>query len=96
MLWFDKILEIFGRDVFEAIWCGITYKSKSEKLIKKNQINQSFRTICHTKVCLTILRMAGKLSEMITNVGGCNLKIQRLNVIRPHVIYPLDLLKPNK
>ena len=33
--------------------------------------------ICHTEVCLTFLRLAAKLSEMITNVWGPNLKIQR-------------------
>jgi hypothetical protein len=28
----------------------------------QSQINQNFGPVCHTKVCLTFLRLAGKLS----------------------------------
>ena len=40
------------------------------------QINQNFGTVCHTEDCVTFLRLAAKLSKMITNFWGCNLKIQ--------------------
>ena len=49
---------------------------------KISQITLNFGTICHTEVCLTFLRLAAKLSEMIANFRGCNLKLQRPIVIR--------------
>ena len=42
----------------------------------QSQINQNFGTFSHTEVCLTFPRLAAKLSEMITNFRGRNLKIQ--------------------
>ena len=42
----------------------------------QSQINQNFRTVCHTEDCLTFSRLAAKLSEMITNFWGRNLEIQ--------------------
>ena len=42
----------------------------------QSQINQNVGTVCHTEVCPTFLRMEAKLSEMITNFRGRNLKIQ--------------------
>ena len=41
-----------------------------------SQINQNFETVCHTEVSLTFLRLAAKLSEMITKFQGHSLKIQ--------------------
>ena len=40
------------------------------------QMNQNFGTVCHTEVCFTFLRLAAKLSEMMTKFRGWNLKIQ--------------------
>jgi hypothetical protein len=42
----------------------------------QSQLNQKFGTVCHTKVCLTFLRLAAILSEMIAKFGGRSLKIQ--------------------
>ena len=42
----------------------------------QSQINQNFGTVCHTEVCLTFLRLAAKLSEMIAKFRGHSLKIQ--------------------
>ena len=45
----------------------------------QSQINQKSGTVCHTEVCLTFLtflRLAAKLSELITKLQGCCLKIQ--------------------
>jgi hypothetical protein len=42
----------------------------------QSQINQNFGTVCHTEVCLTFLRLAAKLSEMIAKYRGRSLKIQ--------------------
>ena len=39
-------------------------------------MNQNFRAVCHTDVCLTFSRLAAKLSEMITKFRGRSLKIQ--------------------
>ena len=47
-----------------------------QKEIHQSQINQNFRTISHTEVCLTFSRSAAKLSGMITKFRGCSLKIQ--------------------
>ena len=47
-----------------------------QKEIYQSQINQNFGTVCHTEDCLTFSRLAAKLSEIITNFRGRNLKIQ--------------------
>jgi hypothetical protein len=42
----------------------------------QSEINQNFGTVCHTEVCLTISRLAAKLSGMIAKFRGHSLKIQ--------------------
>ena len=42
----------------------------------QSQLNQNFAIVSHTEACLTFSRLAAKLSEMITNFRGRNLKIQ--------------------
>ena len=53
----------------------------------QSQINQKFRTDCHTEVCLTFLRLAAKLSKMISKFRGYN-----LNDLRPQ-LFDLNGLK---
>ena len=42
----------------------------------QSQMNQNFGTICHTEICPTFLRLAAKLSEIITKFRSRSLKIQ--------------------
>ena len=53
----------------------------------QSQINQNFGTVCHTEVCLTLSRLAAKLSEIITKFQGHSLKIQ------PRLSFDLNGLK---
>jgi hypothetical protein len=46
----------------------------------QNQINQNFGSVCYTKVCLTFLRLATKLSEMITKFEAV---ASKYNINRP-------------
>ena len=42
----------------------------------KKQKNQNFGTIFHAEVCLTLLRLAAKLSELAKDFRGSSFKIQ--------------------
>jgi hypothetical protein len=51
-----------------------------QKEIYQSQINQNFGSVCYTKVCLTFLRLATKLSEMITKFEAV---ASKFNINRP-------------
>ena len=40
----------------------------------KRQLNQNFGIVCHTEICLTVSRLAAKLSNMIAKFRGHSLK----------------------
>ena len=54
----------------------------------QSQINQNFGTVCYTEVCLTISRLAAKLSALAKKFWGHRVCIQ-------YLLTPFDLKSPN-